>query len=246
MTSKIKISPQLEYMINYHYEPMGCKDLESRHIFCNAAFANLVGLKHQNDVIGRLDSDMPCETADQATNFQEQDQHVILNKSQLRALDIHPFSSGWQAFIFTKIPLINEKNKDEIIGTIYHGRDLSNHKDILAAGNMLIKTKKESSRSDQISYQIASPDDPVYSALGGLTERQTAVLFLTVRGKNARQIALILDISTRTVETYLNRIKLAFSAQNRSELVDVAISSGFGNVIPTCLLNNQLSLILEA
>jgi DNA-binding CsgD family transcriptional regulator len=56
-----------------------------------------------------------------------------------------------------------------------------------------------------------------------LSKRETQCLQLSVRGKSAAMVAKYLGISQRTVEEYLNNIKLKFGVSSKSELIDVAI-----------------------
>lgn len=55
-----------------------------------------------------------------------------------------------------------------------------------------------------------------------LSRRESECLRLTVRGRSAKQIAAELNISRRTVEEYLNNIKLKFGVYSKSELIDKA------------------------
>jgi DNA-binding CsgD family transcriptional regulator len=56
-----------------------------------------------------------------------------------------------------------------------------------------------------------------------LSKREIECLRLTVRGQSARMVANYLGISQRTVEEYLNNIKLKFGVSSKSELIDVVI-----------------------
>lgn len=53
-----------------------------------------------------------------------------------------------------------------------------------------------------------------------LSKREMECLRFTVRGKSAKQIAAELKISSRTVEEYLNNIKLKLGVFSKAELID--------------------------
>lgn len=53
-----------------------------------------------------------------------------------------------------------------------------------------------------------------------LTQRETDILKLTVRGKTAIQTAGILSLSYRTIEEYIATLKMKFNANSKSELID--------------------------
>jgi PAS domain-containing protein len=92
----------------------GCKDHDSKFIYANKEYADIIGVGRQNhlNIIGRTDFDMPCDTVNCAELFRKQDRRVILTEKRMRILDIHPFSGKeWKAYIFTKTPLYNDQNK---------------------------------------------------------------------------------------------------------------------------------------
>ena len=55
------------------------------------------------------------------------------------------------------------------------------------------------------------------------TQRETEILRLLVRGKTAREIALTMNLSTRTVESYLENIKTKTDSATKSELIEKVI-----------------------
>ena len=106
---------------------LGAKDINSKHIIATNAYANIVGLKHGNDVEARFDKDMPCEgTAQYAENYVEEDLSLInsldVNKN-ISILNIHNYNDGLKARIFKK-RLLFHKDSQSILGTIYSGHDV--------------------------------------------------------------------------------------------------------------------------
>lgn len=53
-----------------------------------------------------------------------------------------------------------------------------------------------------------------------LSKRENECLYHIIRGKTAKEIATLLGISFRTVETHLAHIKEKFKVSSRSELID--------------------------
>ncbi len=219
----------------------GCKDEHSVFMYGNAEYAKIIGLPHHEDVIGRTDFDMPCDTIHCAELFREQDQKVIQTLSKMRILDIHPFAGGqWKAYIFTKTPMFDESQN--VIGTIYHGVDITSTTSI-EIGALLSRISIEGLKNNLIgqnSYMLNTK----FADLK-LTDRQSEVLFYLLRGKAVKTIALFLQLSPRTVEEYIEQLKFKFKVENKNELIDKAISSGFLNIIPERLFRNQLSLELQ-
>ncbi|MGD9153421.1 MAG: helix-turn-helix transcriptional regulator [Gammaproteobacteria bacterium] len=218
----------------------GCKDKDSVFMYANEEYGRIIGVKHHLDCIGRTDFDMPCATVECAPLFREQDKSVILTEKKLRILDIHPFADNkWKAYVFTKTPLYTN---EEIAGTIFHGVDITSVATIeigALLGKISINDKK-SSLIGQSSYIIDNNRGTI-----NLSTRESEIIFFTVRGKTAKEIAKILNISYRTVEDYLYKLKLKFNVKNKAALIDSAIGYGYLNYIPTSLFNKQLSLILK-
>lgn len=58
-----------------------------------------------------------------------------------------------------------------------------------------------------------------------LSKRETECLSLTIRGYSASKIGRILGLSQRTVEEYINNIKIKFGATSKAELIDITIDN---------------------
>ncbi len=63
-----------------------------------------------------------------------------------------------------------------------------------------------------------------------LTKQQTACLKHLAMGLTFKQIALALGLSPKTVEHYLDTVKIKLNCQSRSELVLQAIERGLANI----------------
>lgn len=73
-----------------------------------------------------------------------------------------------------------------------------------------------------------------------ITRREFNCLFYLMRGKTAKEIALLLHISKRTVEAHINNIKLKMTCRTKSELISKAFDEGFLQIIPNDFFVNQL------
>lgn len=65
--------------------------------------------------------------------------------------------------------------------------------------------------------------------IGGilLSRQETRCLQYTVQGKTAKETALLMDLSFRTIESYLEHIKVKLNCRTKSELIDYALSEEF-------------------
>ncbi len=219
----------------------GCKDLNSVFMYANKEYARIIGFSPEDhlDIVGRTDFDMPCSTVNCADSFRSQDKTVMNRATKLQILDIHPFANGeWRAYIFTKTPMYNRNN--EIVGTIFHGQDLT-YSNIIALRDIIsISDAPTSLTGVQGSILLTHKFCPIE-----LTPREAQCLFFFLRGKSVKLIARYLHISPRTIENYMENLKYKFGASNKFDLFDKAIQAGFMNVIPEGLFSSQLSIVLQ-
>jgi len=216
----------------------GCKDKDSTFVYVNAAYAQLIGVDSPQECIGRTDFDMPSQTTQCAQDFREQDQYVMSTRKALKVLDIHPYPDGrWHAHIFTKTPWFDEDNN--VQGTIFYGQELTDTA-ILEVGHWVcrvtgINNKNDSTSSPRVQSRLDTP----------LTNRESEVLFLLLYGKKPQFIANSMSISIKTVEGHVARLRNKFQATSKHQLIEYALDSGYGSVIPETLLKKQISVVLH-
>lgn len=76
-----------------------------------------------------------------------------------------------------------------------------------------------------------------------LSKREEECLFYLLQGRSMKLIANILAISPRTVETHIENLKVKFDCNNKYEVIDKALTLGFGNNIPTSLVQRELGFL---
>ena len=62
----------------------------------------------------------------------------------------------------------------------------------------------------------------------------------------AEEIASILDLSWRTIESYVNRIKHKWHCDNKKGVIEKAVASGYLSYVPTSMLSKNVSLVLAS
>lgn len=67
------LDPRLKQIFDQMPGAWGCKDENSVFLYANSEYGRIIGLPHHEDVIGRTDFDMPCDTTNLAGTFQEQE-----------------------------------------------------------------------------------------------------------------------------------------------------------------------------
>ena len=78
-----------------------------------------------------------------------------------------------------------------------------------------------------------------------LSQREKDCVFYLLRGFSMKEIGKKLEISWRTVESYVNNIKFKWGCQNRKAVIDCAVANGFLSYIPKDLLAVNLSHVLS-
>ncbi|WP_086050474.1 PAS domain-containing protein [Vibrio syngnathi] len=218
----------------------GCKDTGSVFVYANLAYNQLIGLKPNETCTGLTDFEMPSQTTECAQDFRAQDKHVMDTRSTLKILDIHPYPDGrWHAHIFTKTPWLD--GNGEVQGTIFYGQELTDTA-ILEVGHWVCQATCE--KDNQVSITGSKPR--VSKLQKRLTSRESEVLFLLLFGKKPQYIASTLNISIKTVEGHVARLKQKFDARSKSQLIGYALDSGLGSMIPETLLKKQISVVLHS
>lgn len=71
-----------------------------------------------------------------------------------------------------------------------------------------------------------------------LTSRESECLFYILRGKSAKAIAQLLNLSPKTIEFYTDQLKDKFNCLSKSQLVERAIELGFLDLLPVSLMKS--------
>jgi len=207
------------------------KDLDSTFLGANAEYAQLFGFKSKEEVIGKTDHDLQCKAAEHADRFRALDQTVLQSQKIIKALEIHKYADGIKVYLTTRQALKNPDNS--LRGTICHGIELNNQL-YAEIGTMLLRFNPIADRcSDKEgSYSIGGKYAEAF-----LSRRESEILFFLLRGKSAKAIACLLKISFRTVEKYVENLKIKFLCKNKADLISYAIETGFIYSIPNSLLS---------
>lgn len=215
------------------------KDMNSVYSAINPTFTHLMGFKKPENVIGIKDENIPCGLSKFADIFLSHDQHVIKTGLPLRLLEIQPcVNNVWKVFSVSKLPLYN--NKGQISGTMAHANDVT---DIFANMSELLSMIQSIDNKNtfyQNSYYIDNMPNQIE-----LTDRQSECLFFLIRGKTAKEISELLKLSIRTIEHYIDHIKVKYECKSKSELIEKCISKGLLSMIPKSILQIQSSIIIN-
>jgi len=166
--------------------------------------------------------------------FEEQDLLALKGRSS-EIIHVKDSSKDNKNYLSQKNPLYQD---NKIIGVIYHCVRLS-HAEFMPSLKKMDQSLKATSDTDNYYYIGGENNNPA-----NLSNRELECLFLQLRGKTAKQIAIVLGLSKRTVEDYLDNIKSKFGCQNKAEVLVTAIRYEYQHYIPKSLLNINFSKVL--
>lgn len=196
---------------------IGWKDVNCSYQGANKALLKYKGVK---DITGKTDEELSPASVEDNRVFREQDLSVLKGD---KISTVHRDSKTNTIFLLEKSPIINQENT--IIGLIYYCRPW--HKaDVFHILSQL---------DNKLDLGIQNYTLGHHHNKFKLTERECECVFLLIRGKTAKEIAGLLSLSKRTVESYIENIKNKMNCQNKVEILVKAISNGYQNQIPSRL-----------
>ena len=212
------------------------KDIYSIYQGMSTECAKILGWKSPAQGIYKTDYDIPSENSAFAADYIKQDQLFFVKNCKVLTLEIIPTYGRWLTLLVEKIPLVNKDGY--LVGT--HGyafdvSDINKYNYVLASHDQRIVP---SSKKAKI-YTL----NPELSPLP-LTTRQQECVFFLIRGKTTKQIAEILNLSARTVESYFEAIKYRLDCTHKSQIIEKAIDSGFLYYIPENLLKRDVGQLV--
>lgn len=201
------------------------KDIDSRYAQFSQYFEHKLGINVKS-VIGNTDYHMPWESY--ADQYRQRDTLARENSSSdfFEPIPLEPNKIIASRCIRSAI----QDEDDEIIGVIGQVEIFSIHTDLAQALQALMKINQQTKglpNHVNSSYQILE-----YPQALQFTSRESECLFLLLHGKTAKEIGVFLNISSRTVETYIEHIKIKLNVSKRSEIVAKALELGIVDIIP--------------
>ncbi|HGJ5857596.1 LuxR C-terminal-related transcriptional regulator [Arsenophonus nasoniae] len=205
--------------LKHEKDPWGIKDLNSRYVYVNN-FSHL-GIKLDFNIEGILDSELPHPVAELSSDLIIHDNNVIFNdkKEAVIQTSFNFKEKRLKPYFFEKRPFYNESG--EIIGTIYHGRELAN-----------------------LCINIAHPSVYLFTPPNDLfSNRELDIVFLAQQKLNSKEIAKYLNIAIQTVEVHLKSIYKKVDVHCLRQFIEYCKSTGFDRYIPQKFLKNEIKFV---
>lgn len=215
-------------------------DTNSKFIYSNAYTARMFGYKTEEQMIGIDAYGMRCPAVECAEQFIEQDVYARDNTTELTMLDIHGYADNEQKILLTKKAPFTLNG--ELKGSICHCTEIfsTSLAKISVALIDLDKKFHEKTTNDERTYTI----NKVLKHTK-LSRRELDCVFYLLRGKTNKEIAKHLNLSSRTVESYLQNIKFKWQCEKKSHIIDYAVVNGYLGYIPEHVFGCNVSNILH-
>lgn len=202
----------------------------------NEFTAKILGFKNMAEAMGVSIFNFPCKVSEYADVFEKQNQNVINTTIPQRILDIHPFAHDeMKAFLVYKSRFVTPKNET---ACLILGSEIKKSTLLQISLNLVKTDRKYRGMVSNNSYVISEDLNNIK-----LSARELECLFYLVRGKTSADIALCMRLSKRTVESYIDNIKIKMNCLNKAALIEKAIENNFIDFIPEKLLTSQLNHI---
>lgn len=192
------------------------KDLKGVHLGCNEYTTLDTGLSSVNDYIGLTIFDI--SENERAKIIQQTDKQVM--KSGLPHYLVESSGSKNSSpglYISVKAPLLNKHAKVHgLIGISFRIENLQYSSIASSLTNMQFIHEKDTSNNLILNHSTVNYLLKHYS----LTKKETEILLYLCQGKSAKEIAKIITISHRTVETHTEHIKEKLDCHSKYQLLD--------------------------
>jgi len=194
------------------------QDTYNRIVSINDACVSTFGLESKNSALGTM-----LENVYRHKSYLQEtlDNNKIVINSKEFAFFNERFRLPDQTDInnFTlKFPLFN--SLENISGIVVFGINSTNTTDSQFSENMTNLVKSFTA----IFHGHMSSHSPLYVIPNLFTTREFEVIHWVVRGKTMREIAGIMKLSIRTVESYFDKIKKKVGVNTKSQFIAMAIN----------------------
>ncbi|MBI6548802.1 PAS domain-containing protein [Xenorhabdus lircayensis] len=208
------ITPQLIHMWKKSIDPWGAKNRQSRFIYANPAFYQLLDLPENFDITGLHIGELPSPIAEYEEELYLQDQKVIQTMQRVTSMETHLFGKHKvkQAYLCDKYPLCDDNG--DCIGITFHMYKVQN-----------LSTSYYYDKTIPVSLEFTPPSNV-------LTQIEWEILFLILRSLDEKSISKELTINTKDIADYIQSIYQKFNLSRHIDLKDFCKKHKFDHYIP--------------
>ncbi|MBS0350093.1 MAG: PAS domain-containing protein [Proteobacteria bacterium] len=212
-------------------------DTTHKIIWANDKIVKSYGLESVDELNGKGYADLRYGVCERTSIIENYEKLIFTLRKKLACLSYLRYSDGWKLTLCEKSPITDGKN--EIIGLISYGTDITNYA-LVDVSRFVFNSVNEFNHtsSKQFSYLLEDETSNIYL----LSERQLECLFFLLRGKSDKNIGKMLNLSPRTVESYIQEIKHKMRCLTRAQIIEKSLNEGLLNTFPISLLQKSTPL----
>ena len=204
----------LEQLLNQFNLYIWVKDKSNRYIYVNENYAKASGMSSSNQMIGKTDNEIKSYDF---TNGISRDDHEMVNSvARLDSVEQINAVAGITDILISETRFIDRNGN--ILTVKGSFGDL--------ARQQLPKQPGYYDESNQRYYLDIKELGNIY-----LTLREMEVFKLVLKGWTAIRIANKMNLSVKTIETYILYIRRKFGVETKSELLTVAMQYGLVHLL---------------
>lgn len=213
---------------------IGWLTLSHEFFAVNRSCLDVLGFPKHGHAEGRSYINVPSKVSESYWFFTEEDERVKKSGVPVESIGLYCYHNDeWKVIRSTKSLI---KNPDGVpIGICTDFFEIKNSfiTQSLAKLAQLERHLKPGKNKNQVSYELTNA---ISSAEFSLSERQTECLFYLLRGFTVPMIAEKMFVSTRTIESHIENIKLAVGCYTKADLLEKALLEGWIGIMPKQLL----------
>ena len=200
------------------------KDSAGRYLVGNDRLARVLGWRSARDLEGKSDYDIPGTAQERAESYITDDRLILASKIAKEFIGFFDFGDETKRLLFCRKQPYHLDGG--LVGLSVHSCEVS---------PQLFRQVVERVGGLDLNFPIELKETPYNNPLS-LSDRQLECLCLFLRGRTAREIAEILELSVRTIEKYLESLKNRLCVESRSELFDAAYDLNYQYIVPRSLM----------
>lgn len=193
--------------------------------------AYLTGFQDRSQVISKNIFDVDCYSESSQLEIYRQNRKVLTTAQAMSAFDIHTFAIG-KIFVLSTLKRPDYDDEGQQQGLLgFCGEMPSDFAKEFAIKIMNYTHSFMSKRQPlSISLEVVDRFDEL-----GLSVRESEFLFFTMRGYSNKDIAMKLNLSSRTIDEYVIKVRDKLDLPNRKSIIELCVMLGLTCYLPRSL-----------
>lgn len=212
------------------------KNKDLMYVHCNSRLTEDFGHKLTRRMLGKLDHELPWERY--TKSYQIADTEVLANHNAIEFVHLIQLENNKHMVMSTKKAELKNSLGEcfGVLGIVKLLWPSAQHALRLIMDIDYSLTGKENDNNQYIFYENSIPAE-------NLTKKELTCLFYLLRGVNTKDVAKLLLISARTVETHIENIKFKLNCSTKSDLINKAIEKNLLRLIPKDIKIQDILLV---